>query len=85
MRKLSDIYIKLLEAFLIFRSSSICIEIQWLINAKKITQEEYELLVKDFAVFQPKGAKKGDLWFSSREERIEFLKQRIENLKKEGL
>jgi len=85
MRKLSDIYSKLLEAFLIFKSSSICVDIQWLISAKKITDEEYILLVKDFANFQPKGAKKGDLWFSDRKERIEFLKNRIDNLKKEEL
>lgn len=85
MRKLSDIYLKLLEAFIVFKSSSICIEIQWLINAKKITNEEFDLLVKDFSQFKPENAVKGDLWFNSREERITFLRERIDNLKNEGL
>lgn len=85
MRKLSEIYTKLSEAFIIFRSSTLCVDIQWLINAQKITKEEYNLLINDFAQFQPKDAKKGDEWFANREERLEFLRKRIHDLKIDGL
>jgi len=85
MRKLSDIYLKLQECFIIFRSSNLCIEIQYLINAKKITKEEFDLLCADFATFKPEGKKKGEFWFESWDERNEFLKERIINLQNEAL
>lgn len=85
MRKLSDIYIKLQECFIIFSSSNLCVEIQYLVNSKKITKEEYNLLCTDFATFKPEGKQKGEYWFNSREERIEFLKNRISNLKENNL
>lgn len=85
MRKLSHIYEILQEYFIIFRSTNLCNEIQYLINAKKITKEEYDLLVSDFGKFKPAGKQKGEFWFNSSDERAAFLKTRIENLKIDGL
>lgn len=85
MRKLSDIYIVLQEAFLVFKSSSLCVDLVWLNSAKKVTKEEWDLICKDFAAFKPEGKQKGDHWFENTEQRLEFLKNRISTLKDQGL
>ena len=85
MRKLSTLYTILQEAFIIFRSSSICVELVWIINAKKVTKEESDFLREDFAKFKPEGKQKGELWFETREQRLGFLQNRISTLKSQDL
>lgn len=85
MRKLSDIYLILQECFIIFKSTNLCTEIQYLINSNRINRDEFDLLVKDFGTFKPEGKQKGEFWFKDWDERAEFLKNRIDNLKNEGL
>jgi len=85
MRKLSDLYIILQQAFLTFRSSSLCVDLIWIHTAKKVSKSEWDLICQDFATFKPEGKKKGEHWFKNTQERLEFLNHRILTLKNEGL
>lgn len=84
MRKLSELYTILQEAFLTFRSSSLCVDLMWIYNAEKVSKDEWHLICKDFATFKPDGKEKGEHWFNNTQERLDFLSHRIFTLKNEN-